>query len=128
MPSTSYDTRFFVEHYYSNEPRTVGSTRREVSRQRDKAISSVVIHEVYRFTLQKEGREVAKLRVELLARDFKIVPVDKGIAVASAELRQKYAIPMADSIVAATSVALKAVCVTDDPHLQKVREIKTRWI
>ncbi len=125
MPRTTYDTRFFVEHYYSKEPKTVESTRREVRPQRDKAVSSVVVHEVYRLSLQKEGREVANLRVELMVRDFKVVPVDKSTAVASAELRQKYAISVADSIVAATSMFLGAVCVSDDPHIQNVREIKT---
>ncbi len=128
MTNATYDTRFFVEHFYSDEPRIVERTRQEVRHERDKSISSVVIHEVYRLTLQKEGRDVASLRVGLMAQDFKVVPVNKEIAVASAELRQNYALPMADSMVAATSMILKSVCVSDDPHLQKVREIGTRWI
>lgn len=35
---------------------------------------------------------------------------------------------MADGIIAATSLVLAAVCVSDDPHFQKIRENKTRWI
>lgn len=128
MPSATYDTRFFVEHFYSSDPKVTESTVNELRREKDKGVSSVVIHEVYRLTLQKEGRQVASLRVELMGKDFNICPVDKQVAVVSAGLRQKYRIPMADSMIAATAISLKTVCVTDDPHITKIREVRTRWI
>jgi predicted nucleic acid-binding protein len=128
MPKTTYDTRFFVEHYYSADDRVTQSTTSEIRRERDKAVSSIVVHEVYRLTLQKEGRQVAQLRAGLMGKDFEVIPVDEELAVMSAEMRQEYRIPMADSIIAATASNLRAVCVTDDPHLQKIRGIKTRWI
>lgn len=128
MSRTSYDTRFFIEHYYSKDPKVTGSTTSEIRQEKDKAISSVVIHEVYRLTLQKEGRQAASLRAELMSKDFSVMPVDRELAVVSAELRQEYRIPMADSIIAATAISLKAVCVTDDPHISRIREVKTRWI
>jgi len=128
MPRTTYDTRFFVEHYYSGDTRVTQSTTSEIRRERDKAVSSIVVHEVYRLTLQKEGRQVAQLRVGLLEKDFEVIPVNHELAVISAEIRQENEIPMADSIIAATASKLRAVCVTDDPHIQKVRGVKTRWI
>jgi len=128
MPRTTYDTRFLVEHYYSEDKSVTRSTTSEIRRERDKAISSIVVHEIYRLTFQKEGRQVAQLRVELIGKDFEVIPVDEELAVISAETRQEYGIPMADSIIAATALKLKAVCVTDDPHIQKIRGIKTRWI
>ena len=128
MPRTTYDTRFFVEHYYSGDTRVTQSTTSEIRRERDKAVSSIVVHEVYRLTIQKEGRQVAKLRVGLLEKDFEVIPVNHELAVISAEMRQENEIPMADSIIAATASKLRAVCVTDDPHIQKVRGVKTRWI
>ena len=128
MTRTTYDTRFFVEHYYSGDTSVTQSTTREIRRERDKAISSIVVHEVYRLTFQKEGRQVAQLRVGLVGKDFEVMPVDEEVAVTSAEIRQEYAVPMADSIIAATAVNLRAVCVTDDPHIQRIRGIKTRWI
>ncbi len=128
MTSATYDTRFFVEHYYSSDPEVTNSTTREIRREKDKAISSVVVHEVYRLTLQKDGRQTARLRTGLMSKDFRVIPVDEELAVTSAELRQEYHIPMADSIIAATASALRAVCVTDDPHISKIRELKTRWI
>ena len=128
MTRTTYDTRFFVEHYYSADKRVTQSTAREIRRERDKAISSIVAHEVYHLTLQKEGRQVAELRAGLMGKDFEVVPVDLELAVISAEMRREYKIPMADSIIAATASNLRAVCVTDDPHMQRIRGIKTRWI
>ena len=128
MSRTSYDTRFFMEHYYSKDPKVIGSTTREIRQEKDKSISSIVIHEVYRLTLQKEGRQAASLRAELMSKDFNVIAVDKELAVVSAELRQEHRIPMADSIIAATAISLKAVCVTDDPHISMIHEVKTRWI
>src|SRR2546425_3096887 len=128
MTSATYDTRFFVEHYYSGDATVTESTAREIRREKDKAISSVVVHEVYRLTLQKDGRQTARLRAGLMRKDFKVLSVHDQLAITSAEMRQEYRIPMADSIIAATASTLRAVCVTDDPHIQKIRDIKTRWI
>ena len=57
-----------------------------------------------------------------------MVDVNPEIAAASAEIRHKYHIPLADSVIAATSIALNARCFTDDTHLKAITEIKTRWI
>src|SRR5207245_11692991 len=96
MPRTTYDTRFFVEHYYSGDTRVTQSTTSEIRRERDKAVSSIVVHEVYRLTIQKEGRQVAQLRVGLLEKDFEVIPVNHELAVVSAEIRQETKIPMAE--------------------------------
>ncbi|MEM3550411.1 MAG: PIN domain-containing protein, partial [Candidatus Bathyarchaeia archaeon] len=68
------------------------------------------------------------LRTTILEKDFKIVNVNSEIAKSSAELRNKYNLPLADSIIATTALFLKATCLTDDPHLKAVKEIKTAWI
>jgi len=59
-----------------------------------------------------------------LEKDFRVVNIDTEIAKSSAELRSKYKISMADSVIAATSLLLNAICFSDDPHL---KEIKTKW-
>lgn len=128
MPKAVYDTRFFVEHYYSRDEDILNKTKNEIRKTKDRKVSSIVIHEVYRLTLQKEGRETAELRANLLTKDFKVIEVDTKIAIKSAEIRHKYNIPMADSIIAATSILLDATCISDDPHLVKVKEIKAKWI
>ncbi len=44
----------------------------------------------------------------------------------SAELRHRYRVPMADSIIAATAKLLNLTCVTGDPHIQQMKEIRTQ--
>jgi len=128
MPKTVYDTRFFIEHYYSNNEEVLRKTKEEVRKTKERYISTIVIHEVYQLALRQEGRQTAILRTDLLEKDFRIVDVDSEIARNSAELRHKYKISMADSIIAATSLSINAICLSDDPHFKVVREIKTKWI
>ncbi|MBO3839924.1 MAG: PIN domain-containing protein [Candidatus Brockarchaeota archaeon] len=123
-----YDTRFFIEHYYSKDNEVLKRTTNALRTDGNKVISAIVIHEVYELTMEKEGREQAELRTRLLEKDFKVISVDAQIAKISAKLRYKYKIPMADSIIAATAKSLKMVCVTDDQHLTQMKEIKTKWI
>ncbi|MEM3470424.1 MAG: PIN domain-containing protein [Thermoproteota archaeon] len=123
-----YDTRFFIEHYYSEDREILAKTINMLRTDKNKVVSSIVIHEVYRFTMEKDGKEQAELRTRLLEKEFKVVDVDVQIAKISAKLRHKYRIPMADSIIAATAKNLNLVCVTDDEHFSQIQEVKTRWI
>ena len=128
MSKVVFDTRFFIEHYYSGDKRVLRRTRDEIRRNRGRFVSSIVLHEVFWLTLGFEGRETAVLRVDLLEKDFRVVSVDAEIARVSAELRHKYKMRLVDSLIAGTALVLKAVCLSDDPGLERVKEIKTRWI
>jgi predicted nucleic acid-binding protein len=128
MSRAVYDTRFFVENYYSPESSTVRKLKEKWRNAKEHFISAIVVHEVYQLTLRKEGRETAILRAKVLEEDYKVVNVDVGIARFSAELRFRYRMSMADSIIAATACSLKATCISDDPHFKAVKEIKTEWI
>jgi len=127
MSKAVYDTRFFAELYYSKDEKLLQKIREEKRRQ-EKFISTVVIHEVYRLTLAREGRETAVLRIALLKQDFKVIPVTVEIAEISAEFRHRYNLSMGDSMIAATASSLKALCVSDDPHFKRIKEINTTWI
>ena len=128
MSKTVYDTRFFIEHYYSADKEVLRKTKEEIRKTKERYISAIVVHEVYQLTLRQEGRETAILRTSLLEKDFRVVDVDSEIAKSSAELRFKYKTSMADSIIAATSISLDATCFSDDPHIKAIKEIKTKWI
>ncbi len=93
MSKAVYDTRFFAELYYSKDKNLLEKIRKEKVR-REKYVSTVVIHEVYRLALSREGRDTAKLKVAFLKQGFVVVPVDDQIAQVSAELRQKYNLSM----------------------------------
>jgi len=128
MSKTVFDTRFFMEAYYASNEDLSKKLKEKLRASRERFVSSIVLHEIYQLTLRKEGRETAKLRTTLLEQDCKVINVDSDIAKTSAELRLKYNMSMADSIIAATALLLKATCVSDDPHFKAVKEIKTDWI
>jgi predicted nucleic acid-binding protein len=127
MHNATYDSRFFVEFFYSKNE-IVHRKLEEEKKRKEKYVSAIVIHEVYKLSLAREGRETARLRASLMKKDFKVVPVDDQIAQISAELRQKYGLSMGDSMIAATASILKAVCISDDPHFKQIKEIETKWI
>jgi len=123
-----YDTRFFFEHYYSKEPAVLKWTRSELGSKRARYASVVTAHELYKLSLESEGREVAELRTALMSKEFEMIGMDIELAKESAEIRSRYRVPMADSIIAATTRLNKLECVTDDPHLRQMKEIKIRWL
>ncbi|MBT0158422.1 type II toxin-antitoxin system VapC family toxin [Candidatus Bathyarchaeota archaeon A05DMB-2] len=128
MPKAVYDTRFFIEYFYSQDAAVLRKAKEVIQKAGQGFISAIVIHEVYQLVLKKEGRETAILRTTILEKDFKIVDVNSEIAKSSAELRNKHKMSLADSIIAATAMSIKATCLTDDPHFKAVSEIKTAWI
>jgi predicted nucleic acid-binding protein len=127
MNKATYDSRFFVEFYYSKD-QALRQKMAEKKRFKDRYVSTIVIHEVYNLSLSKEGRDVAKLRAMSMNEEFQLIPVDDQIAQVSAELRHKYRLSMGDSIIAATASDLRAVLISDDPHFKQIKEIETTWI
>ena len=128
MPKTVFDTRFFLEHYYSRDASRLKRTKEAIQKAKERFISSIVLHEIYWLTLEQEGQETATIRASLLEKDFRVIKVDAEIAKNSAQLRHKYRMSMAESIIAATAQVLKAACLSDDPNYKSVNEIKTIWI
>jgi len=127
MSKVVYDSRFFGELFYSTDE----SLQKKIGAQKvrkERFTSAVVIHEIYRLALKREGRETARIKVAFTKKDFEVIPVDDQIAQLSAELRHKYKLSMGDSMIAATASVLKAVCISDDPHFKQIKEIETAWI
>ena len=123
-----YDTRLISAVYYPGSDDEASRIRTELTSNLSRYASSVTVYEVYKLTLESEGRETADLRIELLRRDFSITNLDWKIAKQAALLWKKYRIPMADAVIAATAMQLKATCVTNDPHFTKIKEIRSRWV
>ena len=127
MPKKSvYDTRFFIEYFYSDNLEFLEKLKEDLKSIRERIVSAVTVHEVYHIDLKKEGREVARLRSKTIRRDFQVVDLDYETAIRSAELRAKYGIPMADSIIAAVAQRYRCPVVSDDPHFKDIEGLKTR--
>jgi len=128
MPDTIYDTRFFLATY-AKETEQTRKLISELHERKRRFVSAITIHEIYRITLEEEGREVARIRGAAIERDFEVIDVDSEIATESAEIKvaQGRDFPLADSIIGATASLRKLVCFTDDEHIKSLRGIKTRW-
>ena len=128
MPKLVYDTRFFVEYFYSANNVALERAKGFVAKSKERYVSTLTIHEIYLLSLKKEGKETARIRLQVILDLFRVADVNSDVAVLAAELRNKYKIPMADGVIAATCKWLDARCVTDDPHFTMLTEIKTLWI
>lgn len=100
--------------------------------QRESAtVPTIVIHELYKHQYQTLGKETAETRANIIIKSgFSVIPLDVSIAKKAGELRCLYAgLPTADAIIAGTAIMVKSFrVVTDDPHLQAIKEIKTEWL
>jgi predicted nucleic acid-binding protein len=123
-----YETRFIAATYYPKDENEAAKIRSELTGTVLRSISSVTVYEVYKLSLEVEGRQTADLRVQLLKQDFTVVNVDWAIAKEAALVWKKYKVPMADAIIAATAIRIKATCVTNDDHLLNMKEVKSRWV
>jgi predicted nucleic acid-binding protein len=129
MPEILYDTRFFLEVYTAKEPEFKRRLEADLKKPRRRYASAITIHEIYRLTLQNEGRETAKIRKLGIERDFEVINVDSDIAAEAAEIKvaQGANFPLADAIIAATAILRKLTCFTDDEHIRAVKQVRTRW-
>lgn len=128
MPeSCLYDTRFFVEYFYSTDVKFCNKLKKDLKDVKERVVSTLVVHEIHKINLEKQGKQVAFLRSNIICRDFKVVEVDFEIALKSAELRSKHRIPLADSVIAASAQVHGCTLVSDDPHFKKIKNLKTKW-
>ena len=122
-----YDTRFFVEYFYSENVELLKKLKEELRLVKERMVSSLTVHEIHRINLLREGRDVAALRSSTIKRDFTIVNVDYKTAVRSAEIRTKHKMPMADSVIAATAQIYECSLFSDDNHFKEIENLKTKW-
>jgi predicted nucleic acid-binding protein len=122
-----YDTRFFVEYFYSDDTELLRKLKEELRSVTERMVSALTVHEIHRINLKREGKDVATLRSNTIRGDFKIVDVDYETAVKSAELRSRHQIPMADSVIAATAQIHECPLFSDDAHFKEIQNLKTKW-
>jgi predicted nucleic acid-binding protein len=122
-----YDTRFFIEYFHSPNDADTRALKEDLRSTDEKMISAVTIHEIHRLNLKKMDRETAKLRSALIKNEFRIIDVDYEIAVTGAEISNKYKIPLADSIIAATALSRGCNLVSDDRHFREIKGLVTSW-
>ncbi len=127
------DTRFFIRHFTADTEDLKSKSRKMMHElQAELAIvPTMVVHELYKHQCETLGKETAETRTNIITRsNFDLVDLDVGIAKQAGQLRCQYSkLPTADAIIAATAVMKRSFrVVTDDPHFQIIKEIRTEWL
>ena len=52
-----YDTRFFVEYFYSENNELLRKLKEELRSVKERMVSSLTIHEIHGINLKREGKE-----------------------------------------------------------------------
>ena len=120
-----FETRYFWARFTPTSSEQLEKLRALFDRSRDRFVSSVTIYEIFKLSMEKEGRDVADLRANIIESEFDVVSVDGEIAREGARFSAKLRIPMGDALIMATAKKLQVACVTDDPHFTEVRRV---WI
>jgi predicted nucleic acid-binding protein len=123
--SVLFETRNFWAVFTSKDPATTKKLKAISDRAKATFASSVTIYEVYKQTIEHDDKTVAELRTRTISKEYTIVDVNAEIAEEGARISHRLRIPMADSLIMATSKHLRVSCVTDDPHFTEVKRV---WI
>jgi len=132
----TFDTTFFVLHYFSKDERTLTKTRKILYTCRklgNKGIlPTIMLGEFYALTHKRVGRDVAeKYFNELVNSGLSIIDLTADISRQAGIFRSKCEekIPWGDCIIAATGFFNKAeIVITEDPHFKQFREIKAKTL
>ena len=127
------DSRFLVTHYTTDDEHILSRTRAKLvalRRERRGVLPSIVVAEVMNVVCREGGRDKALAQLQALEHaGLEVVPLDIGLARDAGALRCVHRdLPMADCVIAATALRLEGRVVTNDPHLSKVKGLRTIWI
>ncbi|MEM2896608.1 MAG: PIN domain-containing protein [Candidatus Bathyarchaeia archaeon] len=128
------DTTFFVLHYFSREENILSRTKRvlHVCRKLGNKgiVPTIVLGEFYALVHKRSGKDLAEKHFnEIVKSDLSIVELSTEISRQAGILRRKYEekIPWGDCIIAATGLMKKVeFIITEDPHFERIKEIKAR--
>ena len=88
-------------------------------------VPSVILLEVYRYVLRNAGREAA-LQAAAAMRQGTVVDLDADLAIEAAELGASHGLPLADSIVYASTLANEARLWTQDSDFEGLDSVEYR--
>ena len=87
MPRAVFETRFFIYFFSSSNPE-LHKLLLDLMRKYDKKlVSAITLFEIYKLSLEREGRGTAETRISRIRREFNLIPVDDAIAVLGAQLK-----------------------------------------
>lgn len=86
-------------------------------------VPTITLYEVYKILLAEKGEEYA-LDVVSYMQTGTVIELNAGISLSAAEISRKYKLPMADSIIYATSLHYSAIIFSCDKHFKDFPDIQ----
>jgi len=86
-------------------------------------IPTITLYEVYKKLLAEKGEEYA-LNVVSYMQTGTVIDLNAGLSLAAAQISRKHKLPMADSIIYATSLHYSAVIFSCDKHFKDIPNIQ----
>ena len=96
-----------------------------IERTKDLIVPSLVIYEVFKRVLQQRN-ETDALRAVALMEQGRVVPLDASIALSAARISLAHQLPMADSVILATTRAFGATLWTQDNDFEGMPGVQYR--
>jgi len=88
-------------------------------------VPTITLYEVYKKLLAEKSEEYA-LDVVSYMQTGKIIELNAGLSLSAAQISRKHKLPMADSIIYATSLHYSAVIFSCDKHFKDIPDIRLR--
>jgi predicted nucleic acid-binding protein len=132
----TFDTTFFVAHYFSQESKILERTREILRRSRLQGnrgiVPTIVLAEFYVQAGKRSGAAEAQRRCDEISESgLEIISLDRTVSMKAAVLRHRYQekIPWGDCLVAATAIECASqYIITQDPEFKSFKEIKSKRI
>jgi len=86
-------------------------------------VPTITLYEVYKKLLAEKGEEYA-LDVVSYMQTGTVIELNAGLSLSAAQISRKHKLPMADSIIYATSLRYSAVIFSCDKHFQDIPNVR----
>jgi predicted nucleic acid-binding protein len=86
-------------------------------------VPTITLYEVFKKLLAEKGEEYA-LDVVSYMQTGTVIGLNSGLSLSAAHISRKYKLPMADSIIYATSLRYSAIIFSCDKHFKDIPDIR----
>lgn len=108
--------------YFADGPKA-SAFEKMLQNTTDLIVPTICLYEVFKVVLRERGEDEA-LQAIALMKQAQVVTLTEEIAITAAKISADHKIPMADSIIMATSRTYEATVWTMDKDFKKFKEVK----
>ena len=119
------DTSGWLEYFFGG--RNAAYFTPPIETTGDLIVPVICLYEVFK-KVNRVGNEAQALQAIAQMKQGRVIEVTEDIALNAALISLKHKLPMADSLIFATAVALEAVLWTQDDHFEGLPGVKYRGI